>query len=85
MKNGNIIIPKAEQLWDFIDNSGGFRRGNPWYDGYKVEIKNDSMKIVLPDIKMLVKIFLPTVAYFFGDFIHPVLGKTRHKVLSSGG
>ena len=39
-ENGNIIIPKAEQLWDY-DNSGGFRRGNPWYDGYKVEIKND--------------------------------------------
>ena len=37
-QNENIVIPKAEQLLDY-DNSGGFRRGNPWYDGYEVKIK----------------------------------------------
>ena len=38
-EKGNIIVPQAEQLWNY-ENSGGFRSGNPWYDGYKVEIKN---------------------------------------------
>jgi len=38
-ENGNVIIPQAEQLWDY-ENSGGFRTGNPWYDGLKIEIKN---------------------------------------------
>jgi len=38
-ENGNVIIPQAEQLWNY-ENSGGFRTGNPWYDGLKIEIKN---------------------------------------------
>jgi len=37
-ENGNVITPQAEQLWDY-ENSGGFRNGTPWYDGYKIEIK----------------------------------------------
>lgn len=36
-ENGNVIIPQAEQLWNY-ENSGGFRSINPWYDGYKVEM-----------------------------------------------
>ena len=36
-ENGNTIIPKAEQLWNY-ENSGGFRSGTPWYDGYRVEV-----------------------------------------------
>ena len=38
-ENGNVIIPQAEQLWNY-ENSGGFRTSNPWYDGLKIEIKN---------------------------------------------
>ena len=38
-ENGNVITPQAEQLWDY-ENSGGFRNGIPWYDGYRIEIKN---------------------------------------------
>lgn len=34
------------------------------------------MKIDLPDVKILVKNILQTVATFTGDFIHPALGKT---------
>lgn len=34
------------------------------------------MKIDLPDIKILIKNILPTSASFFGDFVHPLLGKT---------
>lgn len=36
-KNGRVIIPKADQLWNY-ENSGGFR-SSTWYDGYKVEME----------------------------------------------
>lgn len=36
-ESGNVVIPQAEQLWNY-ENSGGFKSGNPWYDGYRVRV-----------------------------------------------
>lgn len=37
-EKGNVIVPQAEQLWNY-ENSGGFRSGTPWYDGYRIEME----------------------------------------------
>ena len=39
------------------------------------------MQVDLPDINLLMKKILPTEAFFVGDYIHPVLGKTTTQTI----